>query len=439
MPYLYVDNFRGFTDALIPLAPVTFLVGENSTGKSSILSLLQIVADFRFWMTTTFKTTETNLGRFGDIVSVSAKNRSYFRIGTFVSDIEPSESKWNPFSATALFTFVNNNGDPRVKYVSLFSQGRIVHFCLDKGELSFRIDPKEYGRPSTLEAARYIADAMRVAHTMGRRKHYKKVDLASRELGYQEAMFAVFFRAREFLAKEGLPENFSANPLEYGGGVRFLAPIRSHPKRTYDEPTKEYSAQGDHVPYLIQETLQHKSGSDFLKSLRAAGRGTGLFRELQPKTYGRGTSGPFELDVVLDNKPINILNVGYGVSQSMPIIVEAINGHAGSTFIIQQPEVHLHPRAQAGIGALLFELASSEQKRFLVETHSDYLIDRFRLMFRQKSEHVPDAQILFFARRSGLNEVTPLPIDHIGNLPDDQPEAYREFFVKEELALLGLE
>ncbi|MDP6688819.1 MAG: AAA family ATPase [Alphaproteobacteria bacterium] len=81
---------------------------------------------------------------------------------------------------------------------------------------------------------------------------------------------------------------------------------------------------------------------------------------------------------------VNIRNVGYGVSQSLPVIVEILSRSFGSRFAIQQPEVHLHPKAQAALGDLFYQLALVEEKRFIVETHSDFTIDRFMLNYRKK-------------------------------------------------------
>jgi predicted ATPase len=130
-------------------------------------------------------------------------------------------------------------------------------------------------------------------------------------------------------------------------------------------------------------------------------------------------------------------NVGYGVSQALPIFVEMLSRSRGSTFAIQQPEVHLHPRAQAAVGDLIAELAVHEQKRFFVETHSDFTIDRFRINLKRNRPSELDAQILFFERIDGGNRVTSIPIDNDGTISADQPDAYRAFFLNEQLELLA--
>jgi predicted ATPase len=113
----------------------------------------------------------------------------------------------------------------------------------------------------------------------------------------------------------------------------------------------------------------------------------------------------------------------------------------GAWYALQQPEVHLHPRAQAAMGDLLFDMAlSPNDKRFFVETHSDYVVDRFRYRMRkaaEKGELAPHAQVLFFERAGGKNIVHPIPLAPDGEYPEAQPDGFRAFFLEEELRNLG--
>ena len=116
--------------------------------------------------------------------------------------------------------------------------------------------------------------------------------------------------------------------------------------------------------------------------IEKVGKASGLFQDVKIQNFGRGPNPRFELDIVIDDQVLNILNVGYGVSQSLPIIVELLARPKVAFLALQEPEIHLHPRAQAALGDVLFEMAVADRKRFLVETHSDYAIDRFRMNLR---------------------------------------------------------
>ena len=224
-----------------------------------------------------------------------------------------------------------------------------------------------------------------------------------------------------------------------GRNLIWIAPIRTTPKRTYDEVQLNFTPDGCHTPYVIKKTLDSRTQSEkFIKRIEKIGKSSGLFQSIATKNYGKGPTAPFELDILIDNKALNISLVGYGVSQSLPVIVELLNRPRGSWYAVQQPEVHLHPRAQASLGDLFFELAAVENKKFLVETHSDYTIDRFRINYMNNKRKKPNAQILFFERKNKKNAVTSIEIDEHGEISAKQPKKYRDFFVKEEMKLLGI-
>ena len=219
----------------------------------------------------------------------------------------------------------------------------------------------------------------------------------------------------------------------------WLAPIRTRPRKTYDEYKLEYSPEGEHTPFLIKRILDAKSEAlKFRRFLKRIGNASGLFESVLIKKYGTSATAPFELDITLNSKALSISNVGYGVSQALPVIVELFARPKFTRFAIQQPEVHLHPKAQAALGDIIFELAQLEQKKFILETHSDYLIDRFRLNYRNNPSAAPNAQVLFFERTEFGNKVHEINIQKDGSMSTDQPKAYRRFFVNESLRLLSL-
>ena len=66
MPVLYFDNFRGFNKTFLPLKNVNFFVGENSSGKTSVLKLIKILSDHRFWFSQEFNSEEAELGYYSE-------------------------------------------------------------------------------------------------------------------------------------------------------------------------------------------------------------------------------------------------------------------------------------------------------------------------------------------------------------------------------------
>ena len=189
---------------------------------------------------------------------------------------------------------------------------------------------------------------------------------------------------------------------------------------------------------MIRRILGSKTQAErFRQYLGDFGEASGLFDSIQIKKLGKSSDSPFEVRIVFAGHPLRINNVGYGVSQALPVIVELFARPKNTSIAIQQPEVHLHPRAQAALGDLIFRLANLEKKRFFIETHSDFTIDRFRTNYRRDELEKPSSQILFFERNQGGNRIQSIAVLPNGDYELDQPASFREFFLREELKILG--
>jgi len=430
--YLFLDNFRGFTDTSVPITDVNFLVGENSTGKSSILGLMKLLSGPGLFMGNVFSDEDVGFTHFLDMVSVHAKDQTYFRVG-FVGDA-PKKKNGGSGAVGYLLTFRPVQGQPR-----LFK----CTFMRDATEKTIKFGRTVYFKERSHEAPLGAAAMLSVLRSDWVSEHSRK------DNGYKTLNVPPGFGGRiPLLLALSIAGTASGRKGEFtvtsddvltSPDVTWFGPIRTKPRRTYDELSVLFSPEGGHTPYLIRRMLRSKAEGAKLKAfLDRVGKASGLFEGVEIKSFGHGATARFELDIVLEGKALNILNVGYGVSQSLPIIVELLARPPGTWFAIQEPEIHLHPRAQAALGEVLFEMAAIDHKRFLVETHSDFAIDRFRIKYRESRSSKPQGQILFFERRDKQNVVTAVPIGKGGELPADQPENYRSFFLREQMQLLGI-
>ena len=176
-------------------------------------------------------------------------------------------------------------------------------------------------------------------------------------------------------------------------GIRFgerpfaSAPVRSKPRRTYEPSRPAPDPEGDYVPRYLAEVFsqEKKTWSPLKKRLEAFGESAELFDEISIKRLGKKNSEPFQVQVGGRRKGPwrNLIDVGYGVSQALPVIMELLRPDAPPMFLLQQPEVHLHPRAQAALGSLFCQMAD-RKRQLVVETHSDHLIDRVRMDVRDR-------------------------------------------------------
>ena len=103
---------------------------------------------------------------------------------------------------------------------------------------------------------------------------------------------------------------------------------------------------------------------------------------------------------------------------------------------MQQPEVHLHPRGQAELSSLLVQLTKEKGRNFIVETHSDYMIDRARIEIQKKNIPPEQVSLIYLEPKQDGVEVHNITFDEQANM-QNVPDGYRNFFLKESDRLLG--
>lgn len=216
-----------------------------------------------------------------------------------------------------------------------------------------------------------------------------------------------------------------------------FAPMRSRPKRTYDQLSDEFSPEGDHVPLLLARATDpnNRQAQALHKALRDFGDYSEMFNDIGVKKLGKGSGDPFQVQVRMGTKNSNLVDVGYGVSQILPLIVDAQRANSNTMLLLQQPEVHLHPKAQAALGSMIKDWVSKSKKTVVVETHSDYLVDRLRLEVKRGNLKESELKIFFLEKQGKQTKLHELEVDVQGNILN-APEGYRDFFLHEQMALL---
>lgn len=128
-----------------------------------------------------------------------------------------------------------------------------------------------------------------------------------------------------------------------------------------------------------------------------------------------------------DNKSNNFtpLNVGFGITYVLPIIVAILKAKPDDLLIIENPESHLHPAAQSKI-AELCALASSFGVQIIVETHSDHFLNGIRVATKNNVLKPENSQVYFFIKEDNTLEtkVESLNIDKYGNINENWPKGF---------------
>lgn len=440
MPGLALVNFRGFDSAVIPLASVNFFVGENSTGKSSVLSLVEILSSPNFYFSQELASEYCDFSAYED--AVSAKNPKgrmaigYFRLGY-------SQTKQGTIDALA-FQFFNDEGLVGIKSISYLANGYLVVADLKKSFVQYKVykaklEPHKTPVTTIPKLINQSFGTLRGAIVKEGRYAYNALPLPS-----------PLITALNVLALEGIKENEGDPPVRTRVNPRlfpqptWIAPIRAEPQVINTKNRGSYSPKGEHIPTLIRKAFGKKASPQLVKKIQDIvpnfGAQSHLYDSISVQEYGESPSSPFEVKIRFGGAEHRISNLGYGVSQSLPVLLEIATSSNGDAFIVQQPEVHLHPRAQAAFGDFFFDMAKDRDHSLHVETHSDFLIDRYRLrMKKARSRSGISSQVVFFSQdEKENNSVDVIRIKPDGSYPDDLPKKFREFFLNEELQLLSI-
>lgn len=409
---------------------INFLVGENSTGKTSILKLIDLISSGDFWFNGNFRTDNVDFSYYGDVSSSTGNSNGSTRIGILYEN-EDSEGIVTDYSAILMTIAGGANKKTILKSIRCAYEGKELNVRVQK-RITYKVLAKTSFTPELFD--QWCSEE---ADTTGYRALEKDVNLYMDRSPY----FIINVLSGDRNSNSDKEGSFSHPPFAKTVAPHtWIAPIRIKPQLTYDGNIYDYSSDGAHAPYLLK-TIMSKSENARTKKIVAVlekfGKESGLFDSVNVKQFARQGNSPFSIEVITGGVRREITNVGYGVSQVLPIIIEVLN-HNGYRFAIQQPEVHLHPRAQASLGTFFYSMINDYSARFTIETHSDFIIDRFRQQVANNKSRKVSSQVLFFEHKNGKNIVHSIKIKDDGSYSDDQPDNFRKFFFNEELKNMAI-
>jgi predicted ATPase len=117
-----------------------------------------------------------------------------------------------------------------------------------------------------------------------------------------------------------------------------------------------------------------------------------------------------------ESSPVLITDVGFGVSQVLPVLVLCYYVPEGSTIILEQPEIHLHPAVQAGLADVLIDAVQVRDVQIILESHSEHLLRRLQRRIAEARLTTDDVALYFCEYRKDHSELLPLEVDPLGNV-----------------------
>ncbi len=213
------------------------------------------------------------------------------------------------------------------------------------------------------------------------------------------------------------------------GSVYYLGPLREYPHRIYtwagDRP-RDVGLRGE----LSVHALLASQASD-MKVRRGRGKRRktvqemvafwlkelGLVVSFRPKPIADGRK-EYEVKVrpARGSVEVALTDVGFGVSQILPVLTLCYYAPEGSTLIFEQPEIHLHPSVQAGLADVFLDAIRTRNMQIVVESHSEHLLRRIQRRIAEEELDSRDAALYFVQSENGESRLEQLKMDAFGNI-----------------------
>ena len=442
---LRLQNLKGLKDTGdMAIKPLTFLVGPNGSGKSTVIQALLMIkqtvdsTDMRNPLLINGPWVE--MGPYRDLIHNGNTEES---LGIEVSASVSSYIESMLSLITGLISGYNLAGEPSrlLETRAAFSETRIG-----------QVRSHDFGFRYTLAQSPLSAEILptgRRAMKNGSDQHecwmrsQSLTDVSAENSDMKEYSWRCPERKFYDLSREGMPKdealaeeagaaNIIVGSLAHDFESVFnslyrLGPLRAEPQMVYVASGETPESVGTRGEYAVAAMLVGRAKSESSQMLLAEVKrwmsAFGIASDVNLLELGRGYH-VVELTDPRTQTAVNLANTGFGASQVLPVIVQGYYAPKDSLILLEQPEIHLHPRAQGTLGDLLIDI-SKQGKKLIVETHSEHLIGRIQTGVAEETISKDDVAIYYFDPCEGGAQVRELKLDKMGHLgPDGIPEDF---------------
>jgi predicted ATPase len=447
---LGIHNFRSFKEQRFNFSRINILIGENSSGKSSLLKFLlalkqsfdnpeelnlKLIGDY------------TDLGNYGeavyykdvknDIVFQFELDQSYlsYFLNFFVSNEETDPAKIKK-EQSKLAKLLEDSYEVATKISFKLSSN-----LNDHSSISTIIENEKIGKVEIIQKENKSIIGYRTAKL--KFKIGKKSGTINNCFVTKEAFLSLVHRdiRESFKQKYGrlgtklfhqvafllVAQNFLKHNIQK---IKYVNPIKTSPDRFYFQEDKKASYKlidiEKFVNILGDRSVSEKSKEARLRLLNRYIRNLGIADEI--RVTANKDLPVLALEVKTKDLWSNITDVGYGVSLQLPILFQAIISEnytsSGETLLIEQPEVHLHPALQAKFIENLISIGN--KNIYFIETHSEHIIRKLQLLVKQKQFDLKpeDITIHYFKREEKKFLITSHHITNSGILRPSFPPGF---------------
>lgn len=421
--HLKMTNFKSWVDTGdVRLAPLTGFFGANSSGKSGILQMLLLLKQ-------TTESTDRNL-----VLKTGNIQEGYVNLGT-VYDITHGDSTDMHFSVT--WRLPHLKGQPKTLKIPIPETQETIEVDEIQFETHIYADPSK--------------TAVYVKKLCYRVSDHFFVEMARTKEGQYNIKINV--KGHEPKRPQGRPRIYNMKPQKcYGFSdealrfyqnteylndlilmfeqqfkrLHYLGPLREYPQRDYlwgGETPSDVGLKGEQAIHALLAAKDKKV-------YEGKGQRTTLEQRIAEWLVNLGLASSFETRAIVkgrsqyevrlrrheDSAEVLITDLGIGVSQILPVLVLCYYVPSGSTLILEQPELHLHPSVQSGLADVFIDVVQRRNIQLIIESHSEHLLRRLQRRIAEGRLSNEQTALYFCDIDKGVSNIETLEIDEFGNI-----------------------
>lgn len=428
---IVLENYRAFENAKVELSNINLFFGPNNSGKSSLISVINVLSqtlqspdsDIPILLNGKFE----DLGTYVDMVFANDVSRKIkvgiqgeFRIAERIvtgrkrgpSTIEIVERELHPYWLDVTFSYMKQRHELILEKTELKTENGDLLFRTRRSKMLGRQKVEEL----SLEPRQPKERADRALHMMN------FMPMWTRYLWMRHG------DKRDIRNYRNVRE-YTDSLHNYLSNLEFVGPFRAYPERLYFHSGESPLHVGKHGEKAIDilvadEKRRGKKKKGITNSVSEWISEAKIAKSIEVYTL---TDRHLEILVenIETNEVENLADTGFGCSQVLPIIVAGVNCEPNSLLIVQQPEIHLHPNAQAALGTFLYKVAQ-KGVQIIVETHSEHILLRLQSHVASGEMKADSLNVYYYDsdNRRKTKIIKRLPVGEDGLFTENWPRGF---------------
>jgi len=418
LKHLHLEGLKSWKTLDMEFAPITALFGPNSSGKSSILQFLLLLKQ-------TYESRDPNT-----VLDFGIGGRGLVDLGgplqIAYAHIVEIDLAW---SLNWQLPEILQIEDPGIPNSFIGSANELT--------ISTRVDFSNFSNPSNKEEIftkelSYALGSQNFSLNRGENGYtlhsdnyeFKMVQeilpsLPEPPLPGPIRSYAFPDRVRSAHSNAGFLSHLEVKYTEMMERIYYLGPLREQPKRVYEwsgKKPRDVGARGEDTINAI--IAADGNSSDFKKHISTQLREMGILHHF-------GLMGPSSMMLYMpmvqspNSATLTTLpDVGFGVSQVLPVVVLLSYVPEGSTVLLEQPEIHLHPAVQSALGDVIINAMQSRNLQIIVESHSEHLLRRLQRRIAEEKVSNTKMHLYFTKMQNGQSVADRLELNEYGYIKD---------------------